>query len=198
MPLISDLLPLIFFVILMVASPGPANLVLIGMGSKQKYTQNLEFVLGLIAGKAILGVLIGLGFADIFSQNQTVSFIFSLVSTGYLIYLALLSFRPNKNNQNKKIKKLGFLNGLILHPLNPKAWVMLVLAYSEFGALFENQAQAIALIGLIFAIHQFIFASFYLTIGSLAKTYLENNPYLNRIFAILSVVLVVYFLFDGI
>ena len=54
------------------------------------------------------------------------------LSAAVMIYLSLLTL-TNQIGGSKVSERLTWRAGLIVHPLNPKAWVMVILAWTEFG-----------------------------------------------------------------
>ena len=55
------LLPLWGFIVVMVATPGPANLLLMSAGAQQGFLRTLPFIGGLVVGKLLLNLALALG-----------------------------------------------------------------------------------------------------------------------------------------
>ena len=69
------------FILFMVATPGPANLLLMSAGATHGYLRLLPFLLGLIVGKLAMNLAISWGLADLIVHNPQVSSFFGLYIT---------------------------------------------------------------------------------------------------------------------
>ncbi len=119
------------FAVSMVGSPGPANMALMAVGAGFGYRQSAPFLLGTIAGFVLVGIGVAAGLGTLFVLFPTLRYAFLVISAAYILYLAYkIAFQDPKIS--KADKKPGFLSGCVIHPLNPKAWVMLIAAYSQF------------------------------------------------------------------
>ena len=83
---------LLAFVAFMVGTPGPANLIVMLAGVRQGLGRCLGFILGLIVGKILLNLFIGFGFGLVFAKAPFWQMLFSYVSAGYMIWLAMKSW----------------------------------------------------------------------------------------------------------
>ncbi len=128
----------LIFVILLVGTPGPANLILMAAGSKWGVRQCLPFIAGITIGKLFLNVVLALGVLSLLEANPFVNLGLRLASCIYLLWLAWriaalqLSGKPTVASLCP-----GFVAGLIVHPLNPKAWAMISSAYAQFSQVDE-------------------------------------------------------------
>ena len=82
--------------------------------------------------------------------------------------------------------------GLIVHPLNPKAWVMTILAWTEFGPNLGGLIQQILIICSSFALAQLILHNLWALAGVLLSRALENNEWLNRVLVLLTCFVVMW------
>ena len=189
---------LLAFVVFMVGTPGPANLILMLAGVRQGLRQCIGFILGLIVGKIALNLVIGFGFGIVLAEAPVWQILLSYVSAGYMIWLALKSWPAsdaNTNNAEPAQDHFRFRNGLFVHPLNPKAWVMCVLAWGKFApALGDFSVQLFAII-LTFAICQLCAHSLWCWLGTIMGKSLSNNVRLTRAMIIITVVIVILVIF---
>ncbi|MBL4906418.1 MAG: LysE family translocator [Sneathiella sp.] len=128
----TETIVLIFmFAVSMVGSPGPANMALMATGASFGYRQSTPFILGTIFGFFLVGIGVAAGLGTLFVLFPTLRYAFLVLSAAYILYLAYkIAFQDPKIA--KADKKPGFLAGCLIHPLNPKAWVMLIAAFSQF------------------------------------------------------------------
>ena len=59
------------FIIAMVATPGPANMLLMTAGAQQGYLQTLPFIGGLLVGKLILNIALTFGLMQLIESARS-------------------------------------------------------------------------------------------------------------------------------
>ena len=144
------------FIILMVGTPGPANMLAMSAGAAYGLRANIPFMAGLVIGKLGVNILIAFGLGAVIIAVPLAAKIFAFASAGYLCYLALRGWNIGTQGA-APVKALGFTSGVIVHPLNPKAWLMASLAYSQFIVGFEGVFERYGLAPLSFLAAQLIF-----------------------------------------
>ena len=177
----------------MVGTPGPANLIVMLAGVRQGLRQSIGFILGLILGKIALNLFIGFGFGLVLAEAPAWQMLFSYVSAGYMIWLALKSWPANDadtNNAEPAQDHFRFRNGLFVHPLNPKAWVMCVLAWGKFAPALGDFSVQLFVVVLTFAICQLCLHSLWCWLGTIMGKSLHNNARLTRAIIISTVIIV--------
>ena len=124
----------VIFAVIMVVTPGPANLVLMSSGARFGFYNSIPFVIGVTCGKLFLTVGLGLGFLTLIHSNQFLLNIIKIIGTVYICWLSwkILFLKLDKNNSENQDHAPSLINGLLVHPLNPKAWAMIVAAYTQF------------------------------------------------------------------
>ena len=177
----------------MVGTPGPANLIVMLAGVRQGLRQSIGFILGLIVGKIALNLFIGFGFGLILAEAPVWQMLFSYVSAGYMIWLALKSW-PGSNadtiNAEPAKDHFRFRNGLFVHPLSPKAWVMCVLAWGKFAPDLGDFSVQLPVVILTFAMCQLCLHSVWCWLGMIMGKSLRNNVRLMRAMIISTVIIV--------
>lgn len=125
----------VFFLLI---TPGPGVLTTAGIGSAFGFRAGLAFVAGLMLGGFINMLLVISGLAAIALAIPLLRSVLLFASVGYLVFLAWriatagsgVGFSPAKT-------PLGFLNGLTLQFINPKAYVVSTALFSGFAFLPE-------------------------------------------------------------
>ena len=184
---------LLAFVAFMVGTPGPANLILMLAGVRQGLSQCIGFILGLIVGKIVLNLFIGFGFGLVLGKAPDWQILLSYVSAGYMIWLALKSWPASDadtNNAEAAQDHFRFRNGLFVHPLNPKAWVMCVLAWGNFAPELGDFSVQLLVVILTFAICQLCLHSLWCWLGTIFGKSFRNNVRLTRAIIISTVIIV--------
>ena len=167
--LISDYIGLIFFVIAMVASPGPANIILFALGCTQNFRKSVPFILSVALSKQLIIWPIGFSLLlinDLISQYSSIMMILSILFISWIGYKII--FMDLSVKTKSTIWAPRFYHGLLVHPLNPKAWLMVTLAFTAFQSQ-KVSTETILNIALIFLLIQVIFHSAWFWFGSLIR-----------------------------
>jgi|AACY02.14.fsa_nt_gi threonine/homoserine/homoserine lactone efflux protein len=149
----EQLIPVAFFVIAMVGTPGPNNLMLLTAGANFGFRRSLPHILGITAGCQVLLLAIALGLGQLFSAWPTSVVLLKLAGSGFLVYMALQLLRPRAAalGETGEVRPLSFLQAALFQWVNPKAWLMLITGL----ATYVNPAQmalSTLLIGITFAV----------------------------------------------
>ena len=131
------------FATIMVVTPGPANLVLMSSGARFGFYKSIPFVIGVTCGKLFLTIGLGLGFLSLIHSTQILIIIIKIVGTAYICWLSwkILFLKLDKNNTDDQDYIPSLMNGLLVHPLNPKAWAMIIAAYTQFTSFGNVQVE---------------------------------------------------------
>ena len=165
----SDYIALIFFVIAMVASPGPANIILFALGCTQNFRKSIPFIFSVVLSKQIIIWPIGFSLFlinDLINKYSSIMMILSVLFISWIGYKIIFMELSVKEKPNVWVPR--FYHGLLVHPLNPKAWLMVTLAFTAFqrqGVSIET----IPRIAIIFLLIQLIFHSAWFWFGSLIR-----------------------------
>ncbi|MEG9862228.1 MAG: LysE family transporter [Parvularculales bacterium] len=178
----------------MVGTPGPANMLMMSAAVRHGYLKLLPFLLGLIIGKFAINISISFGLATFLFSHPHASSIFAYISAGVMTYLVLKGWTP-KGDSAAGDKAFGILTGVIVHPLNPKAWVMCTLAYTQFSGGFETGFERYALIPISFIFVQLTFHSLWGLAGALLKKQLSENLLMHRALILLTLAVILWALF---
>ena len=188
---LSVLFSLWAFIILMVGTPGPANLLAMSAGSQLGFYKCISFNLGLTLGKILLNTAMGLGLGVLLVNFTTFQTTIKFLGAGYMIYLALKSWNTNiKNNEGKP--NIGWKQGILVHPLNPKAWVMTLIAWTEFGPQLGNFSVQFIVITSSFALTQIFVHNLWSLLGAILSRSLYNSTILSRTLILITVAVILW------
>ena len=179
------------FIVLMVSTPGPANLLIMTAGAQYGFARCIPFNIGLISGKLLLNVAMALGLTSIVQQYPEIAKVFAVLSVAYMIWLSLRGWSAHIDAQRPD-RELSFRDGVFVHPLSPKAWVMAVLAFSEFMPATPTVAEQYLLIPLSFVLAQLVFHSSWCLAGVMLRRALGASKVLNRGLALLTIAVVLW------
>ena len=194
-------LALLGFIAFMVGTPGPANLLVMLAGVTQGLQGCAGFISGLIVGKLGLNLFIGFGFGVVLAVDPFLQKTFTYASAFYVVYLVVRSwprsFNLVKSQYHISAAKFRFRDGVIVHPLNPKAWVMVVFAWGSFAPALGDFSLQLPVVILSFAACQLVFHSFWCALGAyLGKCFMFNQCVV-KLIIMLTILVVLVTLFYG-
>ena len=191
----------IIFAVSQIGTPGPANMAMLATGARFGFRQALPFVAGVAVGKQFIIWPIGFGLMELAQQAPIVFEALKYLSVAYICWLAWkvanlrLSVGHTQDNPPK------FWAGLIVHPLNPKAWAMITGSFTNFVDPSTPALKATLTIAISLFIIQVILHPIWTFGGDrIAKT-VAGTPaevWLMRILATLTVASVMFVLFGGV
>ncbi len=115
-----------------VATPGPANMAMMATGARFGFRAALPFVVGVILGKQLIIWPIGYGIMEVASQVPLIFETLKFLSAIYIIWLAWRVANMRLSSGESSVDAPGFWSGLLVHPLNPKAWAMILVGFTNF------------------------------------------------------------------
>lgn len=126
----------VFFLII---TPGPGVLSTAGVGSAFGYQAGLRYVGGLFVGTNLVSLAVVTGLAAIVLSVPVVRTVLLYASAGYLLYLALkIALSGSKIAFIKAERPPGFIGGLALQVINPKAYAVNTALFTGFAFLPES------------------------------------------------------------
>ena len=130
--MVLSLFHFLLFAFSQVATPGPANMIMLATGAKYGFRKALPFVFGVIVGKQIIIWPIGFGLLLLNKDYPFIFIFFKYISAGYILWLAwrIANMRISTKTSNKTAP--SFFSGLIVHPINPKAWALITTGFTNF------------------------------------------------------------------
>ena len=146
----------LLFALSQVGTPGPANMALLATGARYGFRSALPFVAGMAFGKQLIILPIGFGLMGLASTVPWLFIILKYVSAGYIFWLAwrVAHMRLTPEAADGQVPR--FMSGLAVHPLNPKAWAMIVTGFTSFVAPGTSPLLATATIALCLFLTQAI------------------------------------------
>ena len=183
-----------------VGTPGPANMALMATGARFGFRAALPFVVGVALGKQFVIWPVGFGLMELADRAPWVFQALKFISAAYIIWLAWKVANLRFGAQREESAAPGFWAGLIVHPLNPKAWAMIVGGFTAFVAPGTPALVATATIAAVLLTCQIILHPMWTLAGdAIARTVAGTaiEPYLMWSLAGLTVASVLFVLFGG-
>jgi len=190
----------IVFAASQIGTPGPANMALMATGARFGFRAAVPFVAGVALGKQLVIWPVGFGLMQLADRAPGVFVALKFASAAYIIWLAwkVANLRLGQGAQREAAP--GFLAGLIVHPLNPKAWAMIVGSFTAFIAPGTPALTATATVAAVLLGCQIVLHPLWTLAGAgIAKTVAGTvwEKYLMWTLAALTVASVLFVLFGG-
>ena len=123
----------VFFLII---TPGPGVLSAAGVGAAYGMRSGLRYVLGLFIGNNLVVLAVVSGLAALLLANPVVRTVLFTLSTAYLLYLAMrIAFAGSKIAFVAAQSEPGVMTGILLQPINPKAYAVNTALFSGFAIM---------------------------------------------------------------
>lgn len=193
-------LPLAIFAASQVGTPGPANMALMATGARFGFRAALPFVAGVALGKQLIIWPIGFGLMELAEAAPGLFTALKYISAAYIIWLAWKVANLRLGPGQAGAQAPGFAAGLIVHPLNPKAWAMIVGSFTAFVGPDIPALTATATVAAVLLACQLVMHPLWTLGGSaIARTVAgtKAEPYLMWTLAGLTVASVLFVLFGG-
>ncbi|WP_020592564.1 LysE family translocator [Kiloniella laminariae] len=131
----ENILPAWIFAVVMSGTPGPANMILMATGAALGFRRALPFTCGVFIGFTVVLAVAGFGITALLDGFPALGPVITVGSSCYLLYLAWKIARIDlkKSSGEAAAKSVGLINGLIVHPMNPKAWLMATTVFAQFS-----------------------------------------------------------------
>lgn len=151
---------LMFFTtsILLALAPGPDNLFVMTQAAQQGRKAGLLVTLGLCSGLLFHTAAVTLGLAALFKASATAFSILKLSGAGYLLYLAVLSFKAGAETgplaaADRLSPAALYRRGIIMNITNPKVSIFFLAFLPQFADPSKGHLSAqFLLLGVIFMI----------------------------------------------
>ncbi|MDJ0824458.1 MAG: LysE family translocator [Rhodobacter sp.] len=127
------MLEFVVAVFLLIITPGPGVMSAAGMGAAYGFRHGLRYVFGLFLGNNLVILAVVTGLAALILANPVIRTVLFVASTCYLLYLAArIAFAGARVGFIEARRDPGIAAGLLLQPINPKAYVVNTTLFSGF------------------------------------------------------------------
>lgn len=184
--MLSLTLALLLFLFPLAYSPGPGNLFFAANGARFGVLSTMPATLGYHGATWIVAVGIGLGFAEGIERYPQVFAAIRWIGCAYVLFLAWKLFRSGRIDHAAEAKPAGFLDGVVLLLLNPKAYLIMSLMFTQFlvGAQ-QSKGATVLLVASVFTVNNFFAFLLWTFVGDrlAARFRAGGTVQLNTVFA---------------
>lgn len=185
--MLQTIIALLLFLFPLAYSPGPGNMFFAANGARFGFRATVPANIGYHIATWIVTAGIGLGFIAALEAYPQVFVALKLAGSLYVLWLAWKLFRAGTLEDSATAKPATFKDGIILLVLNPKAYVIIALMFTQF----LNQSEmgllaAVLLITTVFTLNNLIVFALWALIGDKIAGYFrtpQSAQKLNMMFA---------------
>lgn len=123
---------LIVFLFPLAFSPGPGNMFFAASGASFGFRATLAAILGYHLATWVVTFAIGLGFSAVRAQGPALFAAMRWAGSAYVLFLASRFLRAGAVGDSVLARPAGLAGGAMLLILNPKAYVIIALMFSQF------------------------------------------------------------------
>ncbi|MDT8854903.1 LysE family translocator [Paracoccaceae bacterium Fryx2] len=161
-------LALLLFLLPLAYSPGPGNMFFAAIGARFGLRASLPATTGYHLATFIVTAVIGLGFAELAGLSSSALEVLRIGGSVYVLWLAWLFLRAGATTGVAKAREATALDGAILLILNPKAYLIVVLMFSQFlPASAISDAALVLWITTVFTVNNFVAFTIWTLAGDL-------------------------------
>lgn len=148
-------LQLVIFLFPLAYSPGPGNMFFAASGAKFGVLKTLPCSFGYHLATWFVTFVIGSGFYGTMKKYPNLLIFIGALGSFYVFYLAWQFIKSGEETGELHAQKIGIVSGALLLILNPKAYVIILVMFSQF--LSEQQRLFdIIWITTVFTLNNFI------------------------------------------
>jgi threonine/homoserine/homoserine lactone efflux protein len=190
----NEILPMTFFALAASISPGPVNVVALGLGARHGFRAGLRHVTGATLGFTLLLVLAGLGLRGLLAIWPGVMTALHWAGLLFLLYMAwrLASDDGSLPNASSDLGQRGaasLLAGAGMQWLNPKAWLAAIAGVGAFAA--DGDAHSLWAFATIYFVVCYASIACWAVAGTLMRKALQTPTQMRRLNTVLALCLIV-------
>lgn len=141
------------FTLVTTITPGSATTLVTASGAQFGFRRTVPLIAGIAAGLASLAAFAAAGLGDLLMSAPMLALLLKAAGSAYLLVLAWKIGRGGRPTTSPgDASPLGFIAGLGLLWLNPKAWGMVFAASAAFGTLAYGPAPLALVLGANFCL----------------------------------------------
>jgi threonine/homoserine/homoserine lactone efflux protein len=180
---------LIIFLFPLAYSPGPGNMFFATNGARFGFRSTVPSNVGYHLATWIVTAAIGFGFIAALDRFPQIFVFLKTSGSLYVLWIAWKIFRAGALEGHEAAKPATFIDGVILLVLNPKAYVIIALMFTQFlGQSEGGWVVTVILITTVFTINNLISFSIWALIGDKIAGYFrtpESAQRLNMLFGMI-------------
>lgn len=173
---------LILFLFPLAYSPGPRNMFFAANGARFGFAATVPANIGYHIATLIVTLAIGSGFGFVAAEFPTFLTVIKYAGSAYVLYLAWLLIKAGTLDDDADARHSGFADGVVLLLLNPKAYVIIALMFTQFTPLTgPSDVWLVVWISAVFTLNNLVAFSLWAAIGDILASAFRNAEHAKRL-----------------
>lgn len=189
---------LVVFLFPLAYSPGPGNMFFAANGARFGFGATVPANIGYHIATWVVTAAIGFGFVAAMDQFPQLFVALKIAGSLYVLWIAWKLFKAGALEGDQEAKPASFSDGVILLILNPKAYVIIALMFTQFLAHTDmGQLMAVFLITTVFTLNNLVAFSIWALIGDKIAGFFrtpDSARRLNMMFGVILALVAVWML----
>ena len=198
--MLQTTLALILFLFPLAYSPGPGNMFFAANGARFGFRATIPANVGYHVATWIVTAAIGFGFLAAIDRFPQVFVFLKVAGCLYVLWIAWKMFRAGTLKSAEEAKPATFMDGVILLLLNPKAYVIIALMFTQFlGVSSASLFASVLLITTVFTLNNLVAFSIWTLVGDTIAGFFrspDSARSLNVVFGTILAAVAIWMLFS--
>jgi threonine/homoserine/homoserine lactone efflux protein len=148
---------LVLFLFPLAYSPGPGNMFFAANGARFGFAATIPANAGYHIATWIVTLVIGLGFGWVAGELPVFLVAIKYLGSAYVLFLAWSLFKAGATKRDAEARQVNFTDGVFLLLLNPKAYLIIALMFSQFTDIGgKTQTALIIIIATVFTVNNLL------------------------------------------
>ncbi len=173
---------LVLFLFPLAYSPGPGNMFFAANGARFGFAKTISANAGYHIATWIVTLGVGLGFGWIATGFPLFLTMIKYAGSAYVLFLAWCLFRAGTVNREVEPRHADFTDGIVLLALNPKAYLIIALMFTQFTpAGSDARTHLVLWIATIFTLNNLIAFSLWAYLGDRLASAFRHEAHAKRL-----------------
>jgi len=162
----QQIIALVIFLFPLAYSPGPGNMFFAANGAMHGVGSTATALAGYHLATWLITVGIGLGFSSILDNHPTAFLVVKVAGALYVLWLAGKFLRAGILAAQPTPRRASFIDGVVLLLLNPKAYFIIAVMFSQFLDTSQNSiVRQVIWISTLFTLNNLIAFTLWAAVG---------------------------------
>ncbi len=198
--LLQTIFALILFLFPLAYSPGPGNMFFAANGARFGFRATIPANAGYHVATWIVTVAIGYGFLAAGERFPHLFALLKVVGALYVLWIAGKMMKAGALNGAQDAEPATFIDGVLLLLLNPKAYIIITLMFTQFlGLSNAGMLASVLLIASVFTLNNLLAFLIWILLADTVASFFrspDSARKLNLIFGAILVIVAIWTLFS--
>lgn len=136
----------------LVYSPGPANTLFASNGAQFGFKRSIPFLVGIDVAFVLQSLLAGFGISEMLVLFPGLFTLMRYLGIAYIAWLGCMFLGAAMSNKPQQPNCLSFWDGMVVTFINPKAWVMQIMMFTQFLEAGDALASSVIQLTLLLSV----------------------------------------------